>query len=273
MEVMPNYTDEAQGERRPRWSVLPAIDGEAASGWSAGLPTMAGPVCTLRELAATDAPSLYAQLTTEEVARFISPPPTSVEGFEQFIAWAHRERSQGRYACFAVVPAGSEEAVGIFQVAVTDPHDRVADWGFVIGSKYWGTGMFLTGARRVLEFAFTTLRVERLEARAVPENGRGTGALLKVGAIREALLRGSLVRCGKHLDQALWVITRRSWRADALRRRTAVFERTSTPRSPRRLLVLADAPGTQMEARGFSPWRRPHGLKPVRSIPGVSPRR
>ena len=33
--------------------------------------------------AAEDAPSLLAMLTTEEVSRFISPPPTTVEGFER----------------------------------------------------------------------------------------------------------------------------------------------------------------------------------------------
>ena len=47
---------------------------------------------TLRELRASDAPSLFAMLTTEEVTRFISPPPTTVEGFVKFIAWTIRER-------------------------------------------------------------------------------------------------------------------------------------------------------------------------------------
>ncbi len=44
---------------------------------------------------------------TVEVSRFISPPPTTVEGFERFILWAQRERQAGNYACFAVVPAAA----------------------------------------------------------------------------------------------------------------------------------------------------------------------
>src|SRR5436305_7757067 len=43
----------------------------------------------------SDAPSLFALLTTEEVARFISPPPSSIEGFERFIQWAARQRIGG----------------------------------------------------------------------------------------------------------------------------------------------------------------------------------
>ena len=73
----------------------------ATTNWKTALPVMAGTTFTLRELRTEDAPSLLAMLTTEEVSRFISPPPTTVEGFERFIAWTHRERSAGSYACFA----------------------------------------------------------------------------------------------------------------------------------------------------------------------------
>ena len=76
---------------------------------------------TLRELRTSDAASLLALLTTEEVTRFISPPPTTIEGFERFIQWAQREREAGRYACFAVVPEGYDTAVGLFQVRQLDP--------------------------------------------------------------------------------------------------------------------------------------------------------
>ncbi|HUQ88398.1 MAG TPA: GNAT family N-acetyltransferase, partial [Vicinamibacterales bacterium] len=78
----------------------------ATTNWKTALPVMAGTAFTLRELRVEDAPSLLAMLTTEEVSRFISPPPTTVEGFERFIAWTHRERNAGNYACFAIVPNG-----------------------------------------------------------------------------------------------------------------------------------------------------------------------
>ena len=97
---------------------------------------------TLRELRLSDAPSLLAMLSTEEVARFISPPPTTVEGFERFIAWAHRERAAGSYICFAVVPHGMDTAVGIFQVRQLEPGFGTAEWGFAIGSAFWGSGVF-----------------------------------------------------------------------------------------------------------------------------------
>jgi RimJ/RimL family protein N-acetyltransferase len=53
--------------------------------------------------------------------------------------------------------------------------------------------------------------VHRLEARAAVRNGRGNGALAKLGAVREALLRKSFLRDGENLDQVLWSILRDDW--------------------------------------------------------------
>ena len=184
----------------------------ATTNWKAVLPVMAGTTFTLRELRPADAPSLLAILTTEEVSRFISPPPTTVEGFQRFIAWTHRERSVGNYACFAIVPHGMETAIGIFQVRSLDPAFATAEWGFAMGSQFWGSGIFAEGARLVLDFAFDVIGAQRLEARAAVANGRGNGALRKIGAVQEGLLRRSFLRNGQHHDQVLWGILADDWR-------------------------------------------------------------
>ena len=180
--------------------------------WKAALPVMAGTTFTLRELRVEDAPSLLAMLTTEEVSRFISPPPTTVDGFERFIKWTHRERMAGQYACFAIVPQGMTTAIGIFQVRALDPTFGTAEWGFAMGSQYWGSGIFAEGARMILDFAFDVIGAQRLEARAAVANGRGNGALRKIGAVQEGLLRRSFLRNGQHHDQVVWGILADDWR-------------------------------------------------------------
>jgi RimJ/RimL family protein N-acetyltransferase len=183
------------------------------SDWRSGLPVLTGHQVVLRELRTSDAASLFSLLTTEEVARFISPPPTSVEGFERFIAWTHRQRAAGVYACFAVTLKGYDTAIGIFQIRETDQGFGTGEWGFALGSPFWGTGVFVEGADLVLEFVFETLGVHRLEARAAVRNGRGSGALRKVGAVQEGVLRKSFLKNGEYLDQALYGIVEDDWRA------------------------------------------------------------
>jgi RimJ/RimL family protein N-acetyltransferase len=153
-------------------------------------------------------------LTTEEVSRFISPPPSTIDGFERFIQWTQRERAAGHYVCFGVVPAGSDVAVGIFQLRQLEPDFGTAEWGFAMGAIYWGTGLFAESARLVVDFAVDKVGVHHLEARAAVLNGRGNGALKKIGANRECVLRKSFLRDGEYLDQVLWTITGDDWRRD-----------------------------------------------------------
>ena len=180
--------------------------------WQQGLPVLAGSMVTLRELRLSDAASLLTMLGSEEVARFISPPPTTIDGFERFIAWTNRERAAGNYVCFGVVPHGMDTAIGIFQIRQLEPGFGTAEWGFAMGSAFWGTGAFMDAAKMVIEFAFDVVETHRLEARAAVANGRGNGALRKVGAMQEGILRKSFLRNGEYLDQTLWTILDEDWR-------------------------------------------------------------
>jgi RimJ/RimL family protein N-acetyltransferase len=210
MEKMPY---QAHTETEAVVSTVPLFDrGLQPNDWRTGLPMLSGSLVTLREMRVTDAPALFAALTTAEVARFISPPPTSVEGFEKFIAWTHRQRAAGQYVCFAVIPRGSETAVGLFQVRSLEADFGSAEWGFAIATEFWGTGMFVDGAKMVVQFAFDAIGSHRLEARAAVLNGRGNGALRKLGAVREGVLRKSFLRNGEYLDQSLWTILAEDWR-------------------------------------------------------------
>jgi ribosomal-protein-alanine N-acetyltransferase len=182
-----------------------------AADWRKRLPVLHAGVATLRELRPSDAASLMALLTTTEVTRFISPPPSTVEGFERFIAWTLHEQACGRYICFGIVPDGFDHAVGIIQVRQIEHGFGTAEWGFAIGREFWGTGLFQATALAVMHFVFEQVGVNRLEARAAVANGRGNAALRKMGATSEGLLRKSFLRNGEYLDQVLWAILADDW--------------------------------------------------------------
>ena len=185
----------------------------AEADWRQGLPVLEGRITTVREVRPSDAASLFELFTDPEVNRHISPPPPSIDAFAGFVTWAQTQRSRGRLVCFAVVPSGLCEAVGIIQIRALDPSFSLAEWGFVLGSAFWSTGVFEDAATQVLDFAFNTLKVYRLEARAVSLNGRGNGALQKLGATAEAVLAQGLRRDRDFYEQLLWSLLADEWRA------------------------------------------------------------
>lgn len=184
----------------------------SAFDWHFGLPTLRTEKVTLREVRDSDAPALLAMLTAEEVAEFISPLPRTVEGFHGFIKEVHDERLAGNSFCFGIVPDGYDDAMGLFQVRQLEPGFGSAEWGFALGSPFWGSGVFQEGARIVVDFAFGVVGVHRLEARSIASNGRGNAALRKMGATQEGVLRRSFLRNGRYYDQILWSILKDDWR-------------------------------------------------------------
>ena len=214
--VIPSRRLSSAYEEHPAGNVVAAVPlaepaPETKEDWRNGLPVLRGPHVTLRELRSSDAPALFIALTSDDVTRFIAPPPASVEGFEKFIAWTYRQRVAGQCACFAVVPHGSDAAIGLFQIRSLQPQFVTAEWGFALAPELWGAGFFADAAKTAIAFAFDTLGVQRLEARASLANERGNAALRKLGASREAILRKSFLRRGEHHDQALWAILADEW--------------------------------------------------------------
>lgn len=209
-DALLHYFADAAVEPRPADTTrAPAV---TTSDWRTALPVLAScGTLTLREPTRGDAAALLAMLSTEEVSRFISPPPTTLEGFERFIDWTCQQREDGVSICFVVVPEGQSQPVGLLQVRRLEAGWGTAEWGFAVGSPYWGTGLFSMAAAMVVDFAIDAMGVNRLEARAAAANGRGNGALAKLGAVREGTLRRSFLKDGHYHDQVLWSILREDW--------------------------------------------------------------
>jgi len=179
--------------------------------WRRGLPVLRDRRVTLRELRVSDAPALLHHVSGESSTRHISRPPSTVDDFRRFIRWTQTQRRRGRHVCFGIVPAGQTTVVGLVQIWAVEPDLSTSEWGFVIGDSHWGTGLFPSAARLALDFAFSSLGVNRLEARAVINNARGNAVLKKLGAKREGTLRRGFRQGDGFVDQSLWSILADDW--------------------------------------------------------------
>jgi len=181
--------------------------------WRQGLPVLRLEGVSLREPRLADAAGLFARLTSPNVAKFLSTPPETALGFERFIAWAQHERQHGRHVCYAIVPNGSLDPVGLIQVREFEPGFGNAEWGFALEEASWGTGLFTKCAAAMADFVFRYVGVHRLEARASVGNGRGNGVLQKLGAVPEGVLRRSFDNGSRTTDQVLWCLIAADWLA------------------------------------------------------------
>ena len=183
----------------------------AAPNWRSELPTLAARLVTLREPTTSDLRSLMDLLLLGDASRFGIDEPVSEVAVQQLLDRIAREREAGIAFSFLVTISSSRAVIGLVQARQIDLSWESAEWECTLAPSWRGTGAFLETARLVGSFAFGIVGVHRLEARVLLQNGRANGALRKLGAVQEGVLRESVRRGNAYLDQVLWSVLKEDW--------------------------------------------------------------
>src|SRR5829696_8789374 len=103
---------------------VPALDTQIPAdhlNWREGLPLLVTPRVVLREVRRSDAADLLRLARAPEVARYSWPAPTTVDKVEAFITRAWRDRAEGKYACFVLVPRDQTGPAGMLELRSLQP--------------------------------------------------------------------------------------------------------------------------------------------------------
>jgi RimJ/RimL family protein N-acetyltransferase len=179
--------------------------------WRSELPTLIGRLVMLREIATQDLGSVIDLLSLRDATRFGIDSSVCDETVRNLIDRAPRDRAVGQSFTYTITLNATRAVVGLAQVRQMDPAFEAAEWELTIAPSSRGTGVFLEAAQLIGSFTFGTVGTHRLEARVLLQNGRANGALKKLGAVQEGILRRSLRRNGEYFDQVLWSILEEDW--------------------------------------------------------------
>jgi len=182
-----------------------------SSNWRTELPTLSARLVTLREPTSSDLRPLMDLLLLADASRFAIDEPVSEVSVQQLLDRISREREAGIAFSFLVTITSSRAIIGLVQVRQIDLSWESAEWECTMAPSWRGTGAFLETARLAGSFAFGTVGVHRLEARVLLQNGRANGALRKLGAVQEGVLRRSIRKGGEYFDQVLWSLLKEDW--------------------------------------------------------------
>jgi ribosomal-protein-alanine N-acetyltransferase len=181
------------------------------SRWRDELPTLTSRLVTLREPVSADLGPIVDLLSMSDATRFGLDEPTTDVAVKMFIDRAPLDRRAGLSFTYVVTLGASRQVVGLIQVRQLDVTFETAEWEMTLSTSARGIGAFLETARLVGSFAFGAVGVHRLEARTLLQNGRANGAMRKLGAVQEGLLRRSIRRGDEYVDQMLWSLLKEDW--------------------------------------------------------------
>jgi RimJ/RimL family protein N-acetyltransferase len=179
--------------------------------WRQQLPQLTAKFVTLREPTSADLRPLIDLLSLADASRYGMEEPVTELAVQHMLERITRERSAGAAFTYGITITSTRALVGLVQTRQIDLSWESAEWECTLAPSWRGTGVFLETARLVGSFAFGTVGVHRLEARVLLQNGRANGALRKIGAVQEGILRESMRRGNDYLDQVLWSVLKEDW--------------------------------------------------------------
>jgi RimJ/RimL family protein N-acetyltransferase len=182
------------------------IDGNA-------LPTLDAPRVRLRWLKANDVDALFAIFSDEVMMRYWSTTPMKERAeAEKYLASIHAGFADKTLFQWGVERKEDGEVLGTCTMFSIHRASMRAELGYCLRSPYWGQGYMGEALAALIDFAFGSLELRRLEADVDPGNAASLRILERMGFVREGLLRERWDVGGQIGDTAFLGLLAREWR-------------------------------------------------------------
>ena len=175
-------------------------------------PTLHTVRLQLRPFNDSDANALFALHSNAYVLRYWDSPPWSNRlRAERFITTCRQIAEAGTGTRLAVDRVSDAAFIGWCSLTRWNPDYRSASMGYCFDDAAWGQGYATEAARALLEWAFDTLDLNRVQAETDTRNAASARVLEKLGFVREGTLREDCVVNGEVSDSWVYGLIRREW--------------------------------------------------------------
>lgn len=176
-------------------------------------PVIETPRLRLRPMTADDAPAVQQLVGDIEIARntLLIPHPYPDGLAANWIA-SHQERfDRNEEIVFGIEERASGALAGVIGL-IPEPHDQ-AEFGYWIGRPFWNRGYATEAAGAVIDYAFATLGLNRVEAMHFTRNPASGRVMEKCGMHLEGTLRQARKKWDEYVDVRVYAILRSEWEA------------------------------------------------------------
>ena len=160
-----------------------------------------------RKLSMRDAGDVFEYASVPEVTLYVSwTPHRTIADTKSFLKHVLFQYEKGIPASWGLVLKENDKLIGTGGYLWCSTEHSKAEIGYVISDKYWNKGYMTEALKKILQFGFETMSLERIEARCFVENTASERVMQKCGMKLEGILRSSLHIKGAFIDCKLYSI-------------------------------------------------------------------
>ncbi|MFC3032057.1 GNAT family N-acetyltransferase [Pseudoalteromonas fenneropenaei] len=159
----------------------------------------------LKTLVEEDAKELFAIFSDHEVMKYWNTKPwTAIDEAKSFIAKSLEATHSNTEVILGIYLKNTGQLLGKIMLFNYEKESRRAEIGFGVGRNFWGQGIVFEAGNALIEYAFNTLKLRRIEAEIDPDNISSGKALERLGFEKEGHLRQRWEVNGVVSDSALY---------------------------------------------------------------------
>lgn len=165
----------------------------------------------LRPVLKEDVPKLTVWINDPEVTMFLKASlPMSPDDEEE---WFNKLRTRkDTDITLAIVLVETDEIIGVISLHKVNRQDGTATTGSLIGHKdCWGKGYGSEAKMLLLDWAFNTLNMRKINSSVLAYNSRSKKALEKCGYKEEGVRKKQIYRLGEYHDEILMAVFRENF--------------------------------------------------------------
>ncbi|WP_028610233.1 GNAT family N-acetyltransferase [Paenibacillus harenae] len=166
----------------------------------------------LRLLEQNDAEAIERLINDYGVARTTLniPYPYPKGSAVPFIQRRTEAAANGDGYSFAVIDRESGTFMGSIGMNIDKNHHR-AELGYWLGAQFWNNGYMTEAVRRVVQFGFLELGLNKVSAAAMTGNPASSSVMKKIGMQYEGTFRQHFIKWGQYEDIGYFGILRKDF--------------------------------------------------------------
>ena len=177
------------------------------------MPDLGTPRLVLRKLTMRDAADIFEYSRDPMVAEHVLwDAHRSIFDSRSYVRYMQRKYRMGEPASWGIVLRASGKVIGTIGFMWIQNEYASAEVGYSLSRAYWNQGIMTEALRRVIQYGFSEMNLNRIEAQHETSNPASGAVMRKCGMLKEGTLRQRLLNKGRFVDVDLYAILRKDWR-------------------------------------------------------------
>jgi len=175
-------------------------------------PVLDTPRLRLRPLADADVPPLFALFNDSEAMRYWARPAmTDVAEVEALLREIRSHSERATLFQWGIARREDDRVIGTCTLFRINQEHRRAEIGYIVRRDLWGQGLATEALTALLNHAFGTMRLHRLEADIDPRNAASIRLVERLGFVREGRLRERFFVADEIQDSLIYGLLAPDW--------------------------------------------------------------